>query len=110
MNADIFCIYVDQVLVPALAPGDYCHPRQSQQPQDRGHARGDRGPAWSIRPLLTAPISTGSRRPSPGSKELLRKIAAALTVSALWDPRFTPEECANYLANIGYVSVKQNPL
>jgi len=58
----------------------------------------------------TAPISTGSRRPSPGSKELLRKIAAALTVSALWDPRFTPEECANYLANTGYVSVKQNPL
>jgi len=89
MNADIFCIYVDQVLVPALAPGDYCHPRQSQQPQDRGRVRGDREPRL-VYPPPTALISTGSSRPSPGSKELLRKIAAALTVSALWDPPLYP--------------------
>jgi len=41
---------------------------------------------------------------------------AARTVSALWDAlgdilaRFTPEECAIYLANAGYVPLKRNPL
>ncbi len=48
-------------------------------------------------------------------KALLRKIAAR-TVAALWDAlgnilgRFTPQECANYLANAGYVPLKRNPL
>jgi len=41
-------------------------------------------------------------------KALLRKIAAR-TVSTLWNAlgdvldRFTPQECANYLANAGHV-------
>ncbi len=48
-------------------------------------------------------------------KSLLRK-AAARTVSSLWDSlgdlldRFAPEECANYLANAGYVPLTRNPL
>lgn len=48
-------------------------------------------------------------------KALLRKIAAR-TISALWDAlgdivaRFTPQDCANYLANAGYVPLKRNPL
>ena len=48
-------------------------------------------------------------------KSLLRKIAAR-TVSRLWDALgdlldcFTPQECANYLANAGYVPFNRNPL
>ena len=48
-------------------------------------------------------------------KALLRKIAAR-TVSTLWDAladmldRFTPHECANYLANAGYVPLNRNRL
>jgi len=44
-----------------------------------------------------------------------RKIAPR-TVSRLWDALgdllqcFTPQECANYLANAGYVPLKRNPL
>ena len=48
-------------------------------------------------------------------KALLRKIAAR-TVARLWDAlgdsltRFSPHECANYLANDGYGPLKRNPL
>lgn len=48
-------------------------------------------------------------------KALLRKIAARI-VSALWEALgdiiacFAPQECVNYLANVGYVPLKRNPL
>lgn len=48
-------------------------------------------------------------------KTLLRKLAAR-TVSSLWNAlgdlldRFTPQECANYLASAGYVPFNRNPL
>src|SRR5205823_11554846 len=48
-------------------------------------------------------------------KALLRKLAAR-TITRLWDAlgdlldRFTPRECANYVANLGYVPSKRNPL
>jgi transposase len=48
-------------------------------------------------------------------KALLRKIAAQ-SVPALWDAvgdildRFTPQECANCVANAEYVPLNRNPL
>jgi len=48
-------------------------------------------------------------------KALIRK-AAARTREALWNSigdlikRFTPDECANYFANAGYVIPNRNPL
>ena len=61
--------------------------------------------------LLEAPEKEGVRVPLA----LLRKIAAR-TVASLWDAlgdlldRFTARECANYLANAGYVPINRNPL
>jgi hypothetical protein len=49
------------------------------------------------------------------SSFMLRKIAAR-TVSTLWNAlgdvldRFTSQECANYLANAGYVPLNRNRL
>jgi hypothetical protein len=53
------------------------------------------------------PRSQSDRQPFAKLKALLRKIAAR-TVSSLWD--FTPQECANYLANVGYLPLNRNRL
>jgi len=80
MDADIFCIYIDQVLAPALAPATLSSSTIPAGTRSRAYARRPR--PRLVYPPTTAPISTGSSRPSPSSKELLRKNAAR-TVSAL---------------------------
>jgi len=116
MNGEIFLAYVEQVLAPTLATGDIVVLDNLGSHKVAGvreaiEARGAR--------LVYLPPYSPDLNPIEQAfaklKAVLRKIAAR-TVAALWDAlgdivgRFTPQECANYLANAGYVPLKRNPL
>jgi transposase len=116
MNGDVFRAYVEQVLAPTLAPGDIVVLDNLSSHKVAGvremiEARGAS--------LVYLPPYSPDLNPIEQAfaklKALLRKIAAR-TVGALWDAlgnlldRFTPQECANYLVNAGYVPLKRNPL
>ena len=108
MNGEAFLAYVEQVLAPALRPGDVVV--MDNLPAHR---------CAGVRPAIEA---TGARlrylppyspdfNPIENAfaklKALLRK-AAARTIDDLWDairdalPQFTPQECANYFTAAGY--------
>jgi transposase len=108
INQDAFQAYVDQVLVPELAPGDVVV---------MDNLSSHKGPAVrrSIEAvgacLLYLPPYSPDFNPIENAfaklKALLRK-AAERTVGALWDriglalDAFTPAECANYFRAAGY--------
>ena len=116
MNGDIFRAYVEQVLAPTLVPGDIVilDNLGSHRSDKVRLAIETRGAS-----LLYLPPYSPDLNPIEQAfaklKALLRKIAAR-TICALWDAlgdivaRFTPQECANYLANAGYDPLKRNPL
>jgi transposase len=116
INGDVFRAYVEQILVPTLVPGDIVILDNLSSHKVVGvreaiEARGAR--------LVYLPPYSPDLNPIEQAfaklKALLRKIAAR-TIAALWDAlgdildRFTPQECANYLASAGYVPLKRNPL
>jgi transposase len=116
MTGDIFRAYVEQVLAPTLAPGDTVILDNLSSHKVAGirdviEARGAN--------LIYLPPYSPDLNPIEQAfaklKALLRKKAAR-TGAALWDAlgdildRFSPQECANYLANAGYVPLKRNPL
>lgn len=116
MNGDIFRAYVEQVLAPTLVPGDIVILDNLASHKVAGVREAIEAHGAS---LVYLPPYSPDLNPIEQAfaklKALLRKIAAR-TVSALWDAlgdivaRFTPQECANYLANAGYVPLKRNPL
>ncbi len=108
MNGAAFLAYVEQALVPTLAPGETVIM--------------DNLPAHKVAGVRTAIEATGAKlrllppyRPDLNTIELaffklkawLRKRAAR-TIPALWNaiaaalPTFTPAECANYFTACGY--------
>ena len=108
MNGEAFLIYIQQVLVPTLRPGDIVIM--------------DNLPAHKVEGVRNAIEAAGAQRRllppySPDLnpienafsklKALLRK-AAARTIPELWNairdalPSFTPGECANYFTATGY--------
>ena len=108
MNGAAFLAYVGQVLAPVLAPGDVVILDNLSSHKVAGvremvQARGAS--------LLYLPPYSPDLNPIEQAfaklKALLRK-AAARTVEELWAAigsllgRFSPTECANYLANSGY--------
>jgi len=108
INAECFLAYVEQILVPALHPGDTVildnlSSHKDEQAASLIAAAGAR--------LLFLPPYSPDLNPIEMAfakfKELLRK-AQARTVDALWDiigrtlGLFTPEECANYIRHCGY--------
>ena len=108
MNGDAFLAYVEQVLVPTLAPGDIVvmdnlRPTRGRRP--RGDRGGRRASSSSCRP--TRPDFNPIENAFSKLKALLRK-AAARTIDALVDAlgrlidTFTPDECANYFTAAGY--------
>ena len=116
MNGDIFRAYVEQVLAPTLKPGDIVILDNLSSHKVTGvremvEARG----ATLVYLPPYSPDLNPIEQAFAKLKSLLRKIAAR-TVSRLWDALgdlldcFTPQECANYLANAGYVPFKRNPL
>ena len=108
MNGAAFLAYVEQVLVPTLAPGDIVvmdnlpahRARGVRQAIERAGARRLFLPPYS-------PDFNPIEQAFAKLKALLRK-AAARTVDDLWAAiaifidAFTPEECANYFTNSGY--------
>ena len=108
INRDAFQAYVDQVLVPELAPGDVVvmdnlgsHKGPAvRRAIEAAHAR-----------LLFLPPYSPDFNPIENAfaklKALLRKEAKR-TREALWRvigrliDRFTPAECANYIRHAGY--------
>lgn len=116
MNGDIFRAYVEQMLAPTLKAGDIVI-------LDNLGSRKVAGVREAIEAcgatLVYLPPYSPDLNPIEQAfaklKAPLRKLAPR-TVSRLGDAladlldRFTPQECANYLANAGYVPFNRNPL
>ena len=108
MNGEAFRAYIEQSLVPTLAPGDIVI-------MDNLGAHKVAGIREAIEAcgatLLYLPPYSPDLNPIEQSfsklKALVRKEGAR-TREALWNaigrfiPRFAPEECANYFAQAGY--------
>jgi transposase len=116
MNGDIFRAYVEQILAPTLKPGDIVILDNLASHKVAGVREAIAACGAS---LVYLPPYSPDLNPIEQAfaklKALLRKTAAR-TVSTLWDAlgdlldRFTPQECANYLANAGYVPLNRNRL
>jgi transposase len=116
MNGDIFRAYVEQILAPTLKPGDIVILDNLASHKVAGvrEAINARGASLVYLPPYSPDLNP-IEQAFAKLKALLRKIAAR-TVSTIWDAlgdvldRFTPQECANYLANAGYVPLNRNRL
>ena len=110
MNGNTFLAYVEQILAPSLKPGDIVvldnlSAHKVAGVREAVEAAGAR--------LLYLPPYSPDFNPIEQLfakiKALLRK-AAERSVDGLWSPiaslldTFTPQECANYLRNVGYAS------
>ncbi len=111
MTGEVFRAYVEQMLAPALAPGDVVVMDNLPAHKVAGVQDVIQSAQAS---LLYLPAYSPDLNPIEQVfaklKALLRK-AATRTKEALWDSigslldAFTPEECTNYLANCGYEPV-----
>lgn len=116
INSETFGNWVEQFLVPTLAPGDIVV---------MDNLSSHKGPAVQATieaagaTLMFLPAYSPDFNPIEQLfaklKALLRKLAAR-SIDALWDgvglllQRFSPRECANYFANAGYVLHNRNTL
>jgi transposase len=115
-DGETFRAYVEQVLAPTLGPGDIVILDNLGSHKVAGvrEAIGARGASLVYLPPYSPDLNP-IEQAFGKLKALLRKTAAR-TVSTLWDAlgdlidRFTPQECANYLANAGYVPLNRNRL
>jgi transposase len=108
INRDAFQAYVDQVLVPALKPGDVVVMDNLSSHKGPAVRRAIEAAGAN---LLYLPPYSPDFNPIENAfaklKALLRK-AAVRTIGALWDQigtilnLFTPAECANYFKAAGY--------
>jgi len=108
MNADAFLAYIEQVLVPTLAPGDVVI--MDNLPAHRSATVRDAIEAAGAELRYLPPYSPDFN-PIENAfaklKSILRK-AAARTIDDLWSvignalPMFTMQECANYFTAAGY--------
>jgi transposase len=108
MTGEVFRAYVEQILAPALSPGDAVGMDNLPAHKVAGVKEAIWGAGAS---LLYLPAYSPDLNPIEQLfaklKALLRK-AATRTQDALWSTirqaldAFTPAECQNYLANSGY--------
>jgi transposase len=108
MTGEVFRAYVEQVLAPSLAPGDVVVMDNLKAHKAAGVGEAIRAMGAS---LLYLPPYSPDLNPIEQLfaklKALLRK-AQARTKEVLWCTigqllqHFSPDECANYLANCGY--------
>jgi transposase len=110
MNGEIFLAYVEQILAPALSQGDIVVMDNLPSHKVAGVREAiERCGATLVYLPPYSPDLNPIEQAFAKLKALLRKLAAR-TVARLWDAlgdlldRFTPRECANYLANAGYGS------
>jgi transposase len=111
INGELFQTYVDQVLVPALQPGDVVVMDNLGSHKGAGVRTSIEAAGAS---LLYLPPYSPDFNPIENAfaklKAALRK-ATERTLEGLWAtigrivPTFTPAECANYFATAGYDAV-----
>ncbi len=110
INGESFRAYVEQQLVKVLKPGDIVvmdNLGSHKSPTVRQMIRKAGARLWYLPPY--SPDLNPIEQVFAKLKTLLRK-AAERTVEATWKrigallDCFTPQECANYLANAGYAS------
>ena len=108
INGTVFRTYVEKVLAPTLAQGDIVILDNLGSHKVAGvrEAIEARGASLLYLPAYS-PDFNPIEQVFAKLKELLRAVAAR-TVTDLWSAigrlldRFSPQECANYLANCGY--------
>jgi transposase len=110
INGASFRAYVEQVLLPVLAPGDIVVMDNLGSHNGRAvRAAIRRGKSQALVPAPYSPDLNPIEQPFAKMKTLLRKADARTieqtwrTIGALLDC-FTPTECANYFTNAGYAS------
>jgi transposase len=110
INGESFLAYVEQVLVPALKPGDIVIIDNLGSHKGKAVRRAIRAAGAKLFFLPPySPDLNPIEQVFAKLKTLLRK-AAERTVEATWKRIgallnvFTPNECANYLVNAGYAS------
>jgi transposase len=110
MNGEAFHAYVEQILVPTLAPGDIVIMDNLGSHKVAGVRDAIEACGAS---LLYLPPYSPDLNPIEQSFSKLKALArkeAARTREGLWNaigrflPRFTPQECRNYFANAGYAT------
>ena len=111
MNGPAFLAYVEQVLVPTLAPGDIVVMDNLPAHKPAGVRTAIEAAGAELRYLPPySPDFNPIEQAFAKLKALLRK-AAARTIPDLWQaitdaiPRFAPHECANYFDHAGYEPV-----
>jgi transposase len=116
INGETFLAWVAQFLVPTLAAGDIVV--MDNLGSHKGPAVQAAIEAAGARLLFLPPYSPDFNpieQVFAKLKALLRKLAAR-SLPALWAaigtvlPCFSPDECANYFANAGYVPANRNLL
>lgn len=108
INGECFLAYVEQVLVPALKPGDVVilDNLSSHKSEDAARLIEAAGARLMFLPPYSPDLNPIEMLFAK-FKALLRK-AEARTVEALWTligallDQITPEECANYIRHCGY--------
>ena len=110
INGASFLAYVEQVLVPTLAPGDIVIIDNLGSHKGKAVRKAIRAAGAKLFFLPPySPDLNPLEQVFAKLKTLLRK-AAERTVDDTWRrigtliPSFTPQECANYIANAGYAS------
>jgi transposase len=110
INGQSFLAYVEQLLVPALKPGDIVIIDNLGSHKGKAVRRAIRAAGAKLFFLPPySPDLNPIEQVFAKLKTLLRK-AAERTVEATWKrigsllTRFSPQECANYLTNAGYAS------
>ena len=111
INGESFLAYVEQVLVPALKPGDIVIIDNLGSHKGKAIRRAIRAAGAKLFFLPAySPDLNPIEQVFAKLKTLLRK-AAERTVEATWKrigallDTFTPVECTNYLKNTGYASI-----
>ena len=108
MNGNVFLAYVEQVLVPTLAPGDVVI--MDNLPAQKAAGICDAIEAAGASLLYLPPYSPDFNPIENAFAKLkaLLRAKAERTIAALWDTvgslidLFTPTECANYFKAAGY--------
>jgi transposase len=116
VNGPAFQAYVEQLLVPTLAPGDVVIMDNlgSHKGAAVRHAIEQAGAQLIYLPPYSPDLNPIEQLFAK-LKALLRK-AATRSIDTLWQAvadlldKFHPQECANYFANSGYLSPKRNLL
>jgi transposase len=110
INGESFLAYVEQVLVPTLKPGDIVIIDNLGSHKGKAVRRAIRAAGAKLFFLPPySPDLNPIEQVFAKLKTLLRK-AAERTVDTTWQrigallKSFSPQECANYLANAGYAS------